>query len=116
MKINIFLSLIAVLLSLLVGYLAYDIAEGDNNSVLCGIFSSVCFIATMTPMIGFCYDNARLGVNMRVLSLLFFVSFVVSHLSFASFGVKMPYYIIVNGLLLLIFMAILYKLSRVQKL
>ena len=110
MKANIFLTGISILLAILAGYLAYSIAEGRENDVICGFVSTVCFAATLAPVIGIQYESIKLGVNIRTLSVLSFFIFLVSHLCFAWFGVKMPYYIITNGILLLVYLAILYKM------
>ena len=114
MKANIFLTGISVMLAALIGYLAYNISEGQDNDVLCGVGSSICFMATLIPTIGLQYESGRLGVNVRVFSVIFFVIFLISHFCFAGFGVKMPYYIICNGILLVIYLAIFYKMQGVK--
>ena len=114
MKVNVFLTVIAVLAGALIGYFAFYVAEGDPNDVLCGIFSSVCFVGTLVPAIGLSYSNERLGANTRILSVLFLMVFMVSHFCFAGWGVKMPYYLIVNGLLLLIYLALIYKMQDMK--
>lgn len=111
MKVNVFLTIIAVLLGALLGYLAYNIAEGKPNDVLCGIVSSLCFIGALIPTMGLQYESGRMGVNIRVMSALVLIIFLVSHFCFAGFGVKMPAYLIVNGLLLLLYFAIFYKMQ-----
>ena len=114
MKANIFLTILSVMLAALVGYLAFNVASGDENDAICGISSSVCFAVTLVPIMGLQYKSGRLGVNIRVFSLIFFVIFAISHFCFAGFGVKMPYYIIVNGIMLMIYLAILYKMQGVK--
>lgn len=112
MKTNTFLSILAILASALLGYLAYYIAQNKENDLLCGMFSWLCFAATIIPTIGLQYDNERIGVNVRVLSAVFFIAFLISHFCFAGFGVKMPYYLIVNGLILLVYLTIFYSIKR----
>lgn len=114
MKANIFLTLISIVLATLVGYLAYNVASGDENDMICGIGSGICFAATLIPTMGIQYESGRLGTNIRVFSALFFIFFAVSHFCFAGFGVKMPYYAIVNGIMLMIFLAIIYKMQSVK--
>lgn len=114
MKANIFLTVIAVLLSALLGYFAYYIAEGAANDMLCGIGSTLCFAAALIPAMGLQYENGRSGVNVRLMSVLFFVIFFIGQFSFAAHGVRMPYYLIVNGAFLLIYLAVLYKMSGVN--
>lgn len=114
MKVNIFLTSIGILLAALMGYLAYSVASGDENDIVCGIGSGICFGATLLPVMGFRYDSGRLGVNIRTFSAVFFVIFAISHFCFAGFGVKMPYYVIINGITLLIYLAALYKMQGVK--
>lgn len=102
------------MLAALVGYLAFNIAEGKENDAVCGIGSTVCFIATLIPTMGLQYESGRLGTNIRMLSILFFIAFLISHFCFAGFGIKMPYYIITNGILLLIYLTIFYKLQEIK--
>lgn len=114
MKLNVILSLIGVVIAALFGYLAFHIAQGKANDVLCAIASTVCFIATLVPAIGVKYDSERLGKNIKLVCMMFFVVFLVSHFCFAAFGVAMPYYIIVNGLLLMIYLAAWYKMQSIK--
>lgn len=114
MKVNIFLTSISIALAALVGYLAFNIASGDENDVVCGIGSAICFAITLIPTMGLQYKSGRLGVNIRILSVIFFIIFAISHFCFAGFGVKMPYYIIVNGIMLMIYLAIFYRIQDVK--
>ena len=116
MKINIFLSSISIVLACLFGILAFNIAEGNENDTICGVGSGVCFVTTLIPMMGLQYESTRQGTNIRILSSVFFVIFLISHFCFAIFGVKMPFYIISNGILLIIYLAIYYKIQGITKL
>lgn len=102
------------MLAALVGYLVFSAASGDENDAICGIGSGVCFAATLVPIMGLQYESGRLSVNIRVFSLTFFIIFIISHFCFAGFGVKMPYYIIVNSIILMIYLAIFYKMQGVK--
>ena len=114
MKANVFLTLISVLLTGLIGYWIYDIAKGQEQDTLCGICSSVCILSTIIPLIGLQYNSGRMGVNIRILSGLFLVIFLISHFCYAIYGIKMPSYIIVNGLILVIFLGIFYKMQGLK--
>ena len=116
MKVNAFLTIIAVLLGALLGYFAYSVAEDKPNDMLCGIGSGLCFIVALIPAMGLQYESGRLGVNIRLLSVLFLAVFLVSHFCFAGLGVKIPSYLIVNGVLLLIFLAVFYKMKGLKNL
>ena len=115
MKANAFLTLISILLAGLLGYWVYSVSEGKEQDIFCGICSTICFLFTAIPIVGLKYESGRMGVNVRILSGLFFVAFLISHFCFAYFGVKMPLYVIVNGILLVIFFALLYKLSEMRE-
>lgn len=114
MRINIFLSIIGIALASLIGYLVFNVAEGQENDTLCGIGGIVCFSITLIPTIGIHYNSSRLGINLRVLSALFFVIFFVCNFCFASLGIKTSYYIICNGIILVIYLAILYKMLDIK--
>lgn len=114
MKVNLFLSFIGIALASLIGYLAFNVAEGQDNDLICGIGSTICFVATLIPTLGLNYESSRLGTNIRVLSILFFVIFLISHFCFAAFGVRMPYYIICNGIIIIVYIAIVYKMSNIK--
>ena len=109
MKTNIFLTIISILLASLIGYLAFSITEGKDNDILCGIGTSLCLFTTLMPAIGLQYEDGRLGTNIKVFSSLFFMIFLISNFCFAGFGVNMPLYIIVNGIMVIIYLAIVYK-------
>ena len=112
MKVNAVYTCIGSLMALLLAYWAYDIAEGKENDVVCGVCSAICFMGTLIPMLGIGHDSSRISVNLRILSAVFFLIFLVSHFCFAIFGVRMPYYVIVNALLLLVFIAIYYGIGK----
>ena len=114
MKANLFLTSNSVMLAALLGYLAFNVANGEDNDVICGIGSCICFAVTLIPTMGLQYESGKLSVNIRVFSSIFFVLFVISHFCYAGFGVKMPYYIIVNGIMLMIYLAFFYKMLGVK--
>ena len=114
MKANIFLTFISVMLAALLGYLAFNVANGEDNNVICGIGSCICFAATLIPAMGLQSDSGSLSVNIPVFSSIFFVLFAISHVWFHGFGVKMPFYFIVNGIMLMIYLAIFYKIQGVK--
>ena len=115
MKANIFLTLISLSLAGLIGYWVFSNAEGKEQDMLCGICSTVCFLATLIPSICLRYESDRIGTNIRVLSGLFFIAFLASHFYFANYGIKMPLYVILNGILLVVYLGIFYKINSAQE-
>ncbi len=116
MKINIFLTFISILLTALLGYWIYDIAKGKENDLICVISTSICLLATIIPAMGLQYDSGRIGANIRVLAFLFLIIFLISHFCFAIWGIIMPTYLIVNGILLILYLAIFYKMANIKDL
>ncbi len=114
MKANIFLTLISLVLAGLIGYWVFSNAEGKEQDMLCGICSTVCFLATLIPAIGLRYESDRIGTNIRVLSGLFFIAFLISHFYFANYDIKMPLYVILNGILLVVYLGIFYKIQDLK--
>ena len=114
MKMNVFLTILGIAISCLVGYLVYYTANGSDNSIACGVISSLSFTITLVPAIGFKYESTRLGINARVLALVFFTIFVVEHFCAALFGLSMPVYISFTGICAAVYLAIMYKISQID--
>lgn len=51
MRINTVLTIIAIAMAVLIGYLAFSIAEGEKNDIVCGIASTTCFTAVLVPIV-----------------------------------------------------------------
>ena len=114
MKINFFLTFISIAFTGIWGYLIYEIAKGQENDLICGICSSICLLTTIIPAMGLKYDSGRIGANIRVLSFLFLIIFLISHFCFAIWGVIMPTYLIINGILLILYLAVFYKIANIK--
>lgn len=112
MKANVFLFVLSVAVSALLGYLVYSVAGVDPNALLAGLFSTLCFICTLIPAFGFRYKTHALSVNLRTLSIVAFVIMLFFHIAFAAIVIKMPYYLIVNGIILCLYLGIAYSFKR----
>ena len=60
MKTNTFLTIISIVLAALVGYLAFHVASGKENDIVCGMYSTICFAATLVPAMGLEYESGSL--------------------------------------------------------
>lgn len=114
MKINIVTAILAVLIAGLIAYMVYYIASGHENDILCGILSFVCLASTLIPMVSLRHEEKRLTVNLKVISSLGFIILFLLNLGFATFGVVMPYYLVIVGVLLIVYVLAYYKLSRIK--
>lgn len=114
MKVNIFLTILALFISAFFGSFIYMIAEQPDYDVLCGVCSGVTSFATIFPYMGLQYESERLGINIRVFCVLFLLIFTAVNLYYAYTIVVMPYYTTFNGILLIIYLAIVYKLINIK--
>ena len=111
MKINFFVAAICLIAAVLLGYLTYSIAHGDEYDVLCGITSGLCFFSALVPMLATKSYDSKIKTNLNAVCSLF----LAINICFASLGVVIPYYIILNGLLLLVMVLIIYKIITLKK-
>lgn len=114
MKVNIFLSILALFISAFFGSFVYVIAKQPDYDVLCGICSGIVSFTTLIPFMGFRYESVRLGINIRLFCILFLLIFLSLNLYYAYTGVVMPYYTTFNGILLIIYLGIVYKLINIK--
>lgn len=115
MKVNYVLLLLTIVVSVLMGYLVYSVAGIDPNALLAGIISTVCFICTLIPAFAMKYETRALSVNLRTLSMVVFILMLIIHLAFAAILIKMPYYIIINGLILCVYFGIAYSINSTKQ-
>lgn len=115
MKVNIFLSFFSLCLAALIGFLVYTFAERGCNDVLCGICCGISLFSTLLPLMGLKYDSVRTSINIRVCSACFFFIFLLVHLGFSIWGVVMPYYVIITGIIIVVFLSIIYMLNLIKE-
>lgn len=115
MKVNVVLCAITVVVSVLLGYAVYSIAGIDPNAILAGVVSTVCFILTLIPAFCIKYESRALFVNIRVFSMVAFAIMLISHFAFAAIWIKMPFYIIINGIILCIYLGIVYSINSTKQ-
>ena len=102
---------VSAIAALLLGYWVFVVAEGTENDCVAGITSSICFLVTLIPILGISHKSAPINVNLKVLSIVFGGLMLVTQFCFAGLGIRMPYYVIVSGLLLLVYLAGYIKLA-----
>jgi hypothetical protein len=111
MKINFVQTIIAIALSLLVAYGLYSFHLGENKLLLSA--GSFVFLATTLVMtIGASFDLPRTTTNIRVVSLIFFAVALISNLIFTFINFSVPSYVIINGILLLVFILFAYSINK----
>jgi len=114
MKINFVQSIIAIALSLLIAFGLYSFHNGENKILLSvGCFVFLC--ATLLIAIGVSFELPRTTTNIKVVSGVFFVIALVSNLIFTFILFSPPIYVITNGILLLVFILIVYSINKAQQ-
>lgn len=115
MKLKTIPSILALALGILLGFGVYTVAGSDRNAALGFVGSAVSFFVALLFTIGISYDDGRLGVSIQVLGALALVVMLISHFAFAIFGISQNAYIIVNGIILLLFLAIFYGVYKARQ-
>ncbi len=111
MKVNIFTTVMSVLISALVAYAFYAFSAEDVKVLLC-VGSAVCTLCTLIPTMGIQLADTRTTVNMRILSVVSFLALLLSHVLCAVSVASINAYVLVNGGLLLLFVLLLYLISK----
>lgn len=111
MRLKAFPLALSLALAGLLGYFIYYITKSADYDLLWGIGATICFAITAIPILGIQYESARKGVNLKILSGVFLITFVISHICFARLSADVAYYIIVNGCLMIAYLALFYKIS-----
>ena len=114
MKPNFFLCLMAVILSSFIGYFLYNAAEGKSNDTICGIVSLICMVVTIIPLFGIKYESYRLGINLKVLSSITLVILLAINVIYAYTVIKMPNYLIINGIIVTLYVITFYSFSKIK--
>ena len=112
MKVSLFPTILVIIASAAIGYLAYDMAHADSdpNELIVGIGTGFSILLTLGCVLGISLKDTRMNINMKAWSIAAFVILAAVNLCFAGFGVSMPYYVIVIAILLVIHIWVVYKL------
>ena len=110
MKINPIPALIGIGISALLAYGFYSFTP-DATRILISIGSFIMLSLSALCAVGIQFDLYRRAINTRTLSMFFFCAAFVSNVVFA-FILSADAYIIVNGIMLLLYLLMLYFVSR----
>jgi hypothetical protein len=114
MKINFVQTIISIAVSSLIAYGLYSFHYGENKILLSA--GSFAFLASALVMtIGASFELPRTTTNIRVVSGIFFAIALISNLIFSFINFSVPSYIIINGILLLVFILIAYSINKAKQ-
>ena len=98
-------------MSLLIAYGLYSFHAFENKLLL--VAGSFVFLsATLILTMGTSFEFPRTTTNIRVVSGVFFTMALISNLIFTFIDFTFPSYVIINGILLLVFISIVYSIIK----
>lgn len=105
---------IALAVSLLIAYGFYSFHDYETKLLLST--GSFLFLATtLFFSIATVFEQQHSNSNIRVVSVIFFVVALISNLIFSVTSFSIPSYIVVNGILLLIFLLTINSIHNVKQ-
>ena len=114
MKINYVQTIIAIAVSLLIAYGLY-IFHGSDNKIFFSVSSFAFLAITLILTIGISFERPRTTTNIRVVSGIFFAIALISNLIFSIISFSVTSYVIINGILLLMFIFIAYSIFNAKQ-
>ena len=107
-------TLIIAGISLLIGYGFYaaNVKDGNAGCWIMAVFSAVSFFVILTGGFGIRYTESGSTVNIIVTSCIFAVVQLVINLIFTFAIFHLAPYIILSGIILLIYLGITYAMSK----
>ncbi len=114
MKINFVQTIIALAVSFLIAYGLYSFHSSENKILLSA--GSFVFLATsLVISIGINFEFPRTTTNIKVVSGIFFTIALIINLIFTFINFSVPSYVIINGILLLVFILIVYSINKAKQ-
>lgn len=113
MKLKPISTIIALAINALVAYGFYSLCKSENQWLLC-IGSFVTLSATLIPAMGFDFSESRSMANVKVLAYVFFLLMLISNLIFAFVEFSTPSYVVINGVITLIFIFVAYSIGKTK--
>ena len=87
----------------------------DDNKTLIYIGSGLMSLCMLFTAFGLSLPSERATANVRVLTIVFFVLALISNLIFAFVPLSSNVYIIANGLLLLIWLLVVFSIGKANQ-
>ena len=114
MKIDFIKTSVALGISILIAYGFYSFNHSENTQLL--VFTSfIELLLSSFLVLGLKFELKRTTTNIRVVVSIFFVVFLVSNIVFSFFNFFKPFYIIINGLLILTCVLIVYSIFKAKQ-
>ena len=106
---------IATIISALFAYGFYAFCVTAEYALLLAIGGFISMLVPVAVAVGMAFDFPRTGVMARTLSAVFALVAFISHVLFTMVYFTVPLYIIVNGIILLVFLLILNSIIKTKQ-
>lgn len=103
MKIDFIKTLIAVGISALLAYACYEICKFESVQWVITVGTFVTIVIPCVLSLGVSSKEERLAVMLKTLSSIILTVEIIANFIFVFFDFSVPVYVIINGLLLLVF-------------
>lgn len=114
MKINWVLAGISLAIAGLIAFGFYSGNSNESYRLLITVGSGFSFLITLCGLLALSSPHGG-TVNIKVISVLFFIGLLVDHIIFSFTGIKPAPYIIITGMLILVYVLICYAVTRALK-
>lgn len=115
MKIDFVKTIIAVAISCLIAYGLYAICKVDELRCLLTIVSGIAMTITLAFTLGIKPKAERTALMFTTMSAIFFVVVAIMNLIFAFVNFNKPIFIILNGVILLVYALIANSMAKVKE-
>ncbi|MDR2542346.1 MAG: hypothetical protein LBC80_02710 [Treponema sp.] len=115
MKLNIFLTIISIAFAGLGAFGFYVVNASSPNSVLIAAGSCLSMFITLGGLFALSSTDRGTVLNVRVVSALFFILLLIEHIVFSFVSVILMPYVVITGVLLLLYVLICYAIIQTRK-
>lgn len=114
MKFNLFLSVIALLISALLAFMASLMTLHSDYAWSVCLLMFVSMSSTMVPLMGVRHEDSTIGANLKVLSLIGVLTIIISQCITNLIAMRQEYYVIISMVVVLLFVGVYYSISKVK--
>lgn len=114
MKYNLSLSIIALLISALLAFMASLLTVNSDYNWLVFVTMFVSMAATMIPFMGIKHEDGTISANLKVLSFVGVLVILISQCITNLIAMRQEYYVIISMVIVLIFLGVYYSIVKVK--
>ncbi|MBP3353556.1 MAG: hypothetical protein IJ341_00140 [Bacteroidales bacterium] len=112
MKVDLLRTIIAIAIGVILAYACYEICNVDDVKWVITIGSFITLTIPLTLAMGICAEKERSLIMLSIVSWITFIVEIITNSCFVFADFSIPVYIIINGLILLIYLLIYNSIYR----